>query len=207
VAVISSMMPVVGVALEVALDGRRLTLGLVLGLILSVAGAMLALDMGGSRGGGLSFGLGALICFASVAFFALGSRLTVSAFPEVTPLGRTAVTLSGAAVAATAVATVQWALGAPDPSLTAWGWTEVGAIVLFSIGALGVSQLMFIMSVERLGIGLSALHINAAPFYVMLILFGMGGAWNWTQAGAAAIVGLGVLIAQGMIPLPLGRRS
>jgi hypothetical protein len=65
---------------------------------------------------------------------------------------------------------------------------------------------MWIMSVERLGIGLSALHINAAPFYVMLILFALGAGWNWTQAGAAAVVGLGVLVAQGIITLPFGRR-
>jgi hypothetical protein len=32
----------------------------------------------------------------------------------------------------------------------------------------------------------------------MLILFTLGGAWNWTQTIAAAIVGLGVLIAQGV---------
>jgi hypothetical protein len=49
---------------------------------------------------------------------------------------------------------------------------------------------MWIMSVERLGIGLSALHINAAPFYVMLILFLFGGSWSWTRAAAAALVGL-----------------
>ena len=48
-------------------------------------------------------------------------------------------------------------------------------MLLFSIGALGLSQLLWIMSVERLGIGLSAMHINAAPFYVMLILFALGG--------------------------------
>jgi hypothetical protein len=43
--------------------------------------------------------------------------------------------------------------------------------------------------------------MNATPFYVMIILFAMGGAWNWTQAFAAAIVGLGVLVAQGVIRL------
>jgi len=202
VAVISSMLPVVGVMLEVAFDGRKLTLGLVLGLILSVAGALMALDFGT---GGLSFGLGALICFASVVTFAFGSRLTVSAFPDQSSLGRTTVTLTGAALAACPMALIQWGLGAPDPSFVAWGWKELGAILLFSIGALGISQLMFIMAVERLGIGLSAIHINAAPFYVMLILFALGGAWNWTQAAAAAIVGLGVLVAQGIIPLPSRR--
>jgi drug/metabolite transporter (DMT)-like permease len=92
------------------------------------------------------------------------------------------------------------------PSFAAWGWKEIGAILLFSVGALGISQVMWIMSVERLGFGLSALHINAAPFYVMLILFALGGLWNWPQAFAAALVGLGVLIAQGILPLPFGRR-
>jgi hypothetical protein len=48
---------------------------------------------------------------------------------------------------------------------------------------------------------MSSLHINATPFYVMLILFALGGSWDWTQALAAAVVGLGVLIAQGIVPL------
>jgi hypothetical protein len=35
----------------------------------------------------------------------------------------------------------------------------------------------------------------------MLILFAFGAAWNWQQALGAAVVGLGVLVAQGIIPL------
>jgi drug/metabolite transporter (DMT)-like permease len=206
-AVISSTLPVVGIALEVALDGRKVTLALILGLILSLAGGVMALDMGaGGVGGGLSLAWGALLCFGSVVSFAIGSRLTVTAFPKETPLGRTAVTLTGAAIAALVVAGAQVGLGGEMPSFAAWGWKEIGAILLFSVGALGISQVMWIMSVERLGIGLSALHINAAPFYVMLILFALGGLWNWPQAFAAALVGLGVLIAQGILPLPFGRR-
>ncbi len=201
-AVISATLPVVGIALEVILDGRKLTLALILGLILSLLGGFWALDL---SGGNLSLGLGALLCFGSVISFALGSRLTVTAFPDQTPLGRTAVTLTGAAVASMAAALVQGALGTPPPSFAAWGGTEVAALLLFSIGSIGISQVMFIMSVERLGIGMSSLHINAAPFYVMLILFGLGGTWNWSQAAAAVLVGLGVLIAQRLIPLPFGR--
>ncbi len=203
-AVISATLPVVGIALEVILDGRKLTLALILGLILSLLGGFWALDL---SGGNLSLGLGALLCFGSVISFALGSRLTVTAFPDQTPLGRTAVTLTGAAVASMAAALVQGALGTPPPSFAAWGGTEVAALLLFSIGSIGISQVMFIMSVERLGIGMSSLHINAAPFYVMLILFGLGGTWNWSQAAAAVLVGLGVLIAQRLIPLPFGRKT
>lgn len=205
-AVISSTLPVVGITLEVILDGRKITPALVIGLILSLIGGAMTLDPGGAAAGG-SMVWGALLCFGSVVSFTIGSRLTVTAFPDETPVGRTAVTLFGAAVAALAVAGAQVATGADMPSFAAWGPKEIGAILLFSVGALGVSQIMWIMSVERLGIGLSALHINAAPFYVMLILFALGGVWSWPQALAAALVGLGVLIAQGILPLPFARRS
>jgi uncharacterized membrane protein (DUF485 family) len=43
--------------------------------------------------------------------------------------------------------------------------------------------------------------MNATPFYVMIIMFAFGSPWIWTQAIGAAIVGLGVLVAQGIIPL------
>lgn len=200
-AVISSTLPVVGIALEVALDGRRVTAGLILGLMLSLVGGMMALDFDGD----MSMGMGALLCFGSVVAFAVGSRLTVTAFPALTPIGRTALTITGAALATGIAALAGIALGTPAPSPAPWGAQEIGALLLFSVGALGISQLMWIMSVERLGIGLSALHINAAPFYVMLILFAFGARWDWVQAGAAALVGLGVLVAQGIIPI--GRRA
>ena len=48
-----------------------------------------------------------------------------------------------------------------------------------------------------LGIGIASMHINAAPFYVMIFAVMAGGPWNWAQATGAAIVILGVLIAQG----------
>jgi drug/metabolite transporter (DMT)-like permease len=78
VAIITAMMPVIGIALECFLDGRRLTLALALGLILSLAGGLVALDLGAARPG---LGLGALAAFGSVFAFTWGSRATVTAFP------------------------------------------------------------------------------------------------------------------------------
>lgn len=201
-AVISATLPVVGIALEVVLDGRKLSRALVLGLLLSLAGGMMALDF---KAGGMSMGFGALLCFGSVLSFTLGSRLTVTAFPGLSPIGRTALTISGAAIAVSVVAGLGIATGTAPPDFSAWGWKETLALLAFSVGSLGISQLMWIMSVEKLGIGLSGLHINAAPFYVMIILFLLGGRWDWGQAAAAGLVAIGVLIAQGIIPL--GRRT
>lgn len=197
-AMISTTLPMVGIALEVVLDGRKLSVALVLGLLLSLAGGMMALDF---KAGGMSMGFGALLCFCSVLSFTLGSRLTVTAFPGLSPIGRTALTISGAAIAVSTVAALGIAFGAPPPDFSAWGWKETLALLAFSVGSLGISQLMWIMSVEKLGIGLSGLHINAAPFYVMIILFLLGGRWDWGQAAAACLVAVGVLIAQGIIPL------
>ena len=51
---------------------------------------------------------------------------------------------------------------------------------------------------------MSALHINLTPFYVMVFMLALGGGWSWLQALGAALVALGVVIAQGLIPI--GRR-
>jgi drug/metabolite transporter (DMT)-like permease len=195
VAIISASMPVVGIAIEVLLDGRKLSRGLVIGVALSLVGGVMALDGGNQR---LALGLGALMSFAAILVYTLGSRLTVTSFPDLSPLGRTTVTLAGAAVATTVAACAAALAGAAPPQWAALGWRELGALAIFAIGGMAISQVLWIRSVGHLGIALSSLHINATPFYVMLILFALGGAWNWTQAAAALVVGVGVFIAQGV---------
>lgn len=196
VAIISASMPLIGIAIEVMLDGRKLTPRLIIGLILALIGGVMAL---GSGAASLNLGLGALFCFASVLTFTFGSRMTVTSFPELSPLGRTTVTLTGAAILTTIAAFILAGLGAAGPDWQLLGWRELGALAVFSIGGLAISQVLWIMAVGQLGIGLSSLHINATPFYVMLILFMLGAGWSWPQAIAAAVVGLGVLIAQGLL--------
>ena len=198
VAVISAAMPVVGIAIEVVLDGRKMSLALVLGVLLSLAGGVMVLR---GDGDGLGWGLGAMWCFGSIVLYTLGSRMSVSAFPDLTPLGRTTVTLTGAALATSLAAGVNALLGGAGPQWEVLGLQELGALAVFAIGGLAISQVLWIMAIGSLGIAMSSLHINATPFYVMLILFAMGGAWQWTQALAAAVVGLGVLIAQGVVPI------
>ena len=205
VALVSASMPLIAIAIEVVLDARRLTAALVVGVLLSLGGGAMAMS---TEAGGVGLGLGALLCFLAVLLFTLGSRATVTAFALLTPLGRTTVTLTGAALTTCAAAGLNALLGGAAPQWALLGFNELAALALFSIGGLAISQMLWIMSVGNLGIALSSLHINATPFYVMGTLFALGGAWNWTQAWAAAVVALGVLVAQGIVRLgPAGTGS
>lgn len=199
VSVIAAMLPVFGMGIEILFDGRRLTGALVIGIALSLVGGMLAyaakLDQFG-------LGLGALAAMVSNLTYAMASRLTVTAFPGLTPLGRSAVTLAGAGVVSTVVALAMAAAGYGG-SWGSFGWQQVVALLVFSIGGMAISTILWISAMQSLGLGVSSLHINAAAFYVMIFAWMLGAAWNWTQAAGALIVGLGVLVAQGVIPLGL----
>lgn len=193
VAVISAAMPVLGIALETLLDGRRMTILLAVGLVLSIAGGLLAYA---EAMGSFRLGLGAAAAFALIACYTLGSRLTVSQLPGLTPLGRTTLTLAGAAVSTSVAAGIGAAIGLPGPDWAAIGMREIGALLVFSWLSLSLTQLLWIAAVGHLGIGMASLHMNAAPFYVMIFLFLLGSDWNWMQALGAAVVAAGVLIAQ-----------
>lgn len=198
VAIITAMMPLVGIGLELLLDGRRMTVPLALGLALSIAGGIVALDLGSASP---DLGIGALAAFGSVFAFTWGSRATVTAFPDLSPLGRTAITVAGAGISMSVLAVLYTAFGGPAVQWASIGAGEVAALVAASIGSIALSQTLWIVSVGLLGIGIASLHMNAVPFYVMLITFAMGGSWNWAQAIGAAIVVAGVAVAQGFVRL------
>ena len=72
----------------------------------------------------------------------------------------------------------------------------MGLLIIYSCLAIGISHILWIKSVAQLGIGLASFHLNAVPFYVMLILFLIGGSWIWNQTIGAIIVIIGVILAQ-----------
>jgi drug/metabolite transporter (DMT)-like permease len=201
VAIISATMPIVGIALECLLDGRKVTARLVGGLALSVVGGLVAL---GWTGGALplgtgALGTGALAAFAATLCFTWGSRATVTALPGMTALGRTAITVVTGGIVCCVAGGLGALWGAPGPDWQAFGWVQLWALVAFGIGSLAVSQLLWIAAIRDLGIGIASLHMNAASFYVMLFVVLGGGQWDWQRTFGAAIVVLGVMVAQGMV--------
>lgn len=193
VAIISAGMPVVGIALECLLDQRRLTPGLLAGLLLSIGGGVIACA---ARLEGLGLGLGAAMALIATVVFSWGSRATVKEFPDLTPLGRTALTIVGATVLVAAIAGLDMAFGQSD-----WQWQSLnrreGLLLLATgIGSLALSQLLWIVGVGRLGVGIASMHVNAAPFYVMIFMLMLGSPWSNWQAFGALVVAAGVLVAQ-----------
>ncbi len=194
VAIIAATMPVVGITLERLQDRRPIRARLILGLLLSLLGGTFAYV---SRIGSVTIGVGAVAAFASVAIFSWGSQRTVVDFPRISSIGRTAITFAGAALVLLIAWAASSATGGTRIVWSAFGRTEILALAVYGIGTLAISQILWIVSVERLGIGIASMHINAAPFYVMIFAVLLGAPWNWAQAAGAAIVVLGVLIAQG----------
>ena len=193
VAVISATMPVVGILLEVLFDGRPLQRWLVAGLVLSVTGGVLAYANGLSRFG---LGIGALLAFISVSVFVVSSRLTVKHLPNMSSIGSSTVTLAGGAIAVFIATSFANFAGGPTVNWAAFSPKEIVTALIYGFGSLGLSQVLWLAAVRGLGVGIASMHINAAPFYVMMFMLALGSAWNWWQALGAAVVAVAVVFAQ-----------
>lgn len=203
VALIATTTPIAAAAIEVYDRRRRIGRAFLLGLAATVLGGVIAVGDSPSA----AFGIGVVMAVGSGICFAWASDRAVQELPALSALGRSAITFVGAAVFTAMVFALAWGLGWE----LGWGLTgaqtetarllgisaqDWGLLAIYSLAAMALSQILFMASVGRLGIALTSFHINIAPFYVMIILVALGGAFDWRAALGAAVVGLGVLIAQ-----------
>lgn len=191
VAIIASACPVAAVICEMIWERRRLTRGFALGLGATVVGGLIA-----TGGGGVALGLGALAAVTSCFLFSWGSLQTVRALPMLSPLGRTALTMTGGALVMLMVLFLGEKAGydlVPQHAILASEW---GLLAIYALIGMALSQALWLAAVGRLGVALAAFHINIAPFYVMILMLALGGGWDWQAAFGASIVALGVVLAQ-----------
>ena len=192
-ALAAATMPIFAVALEIAFDGKRLNLRFLISIVLVVLGGLTA---SGIQFGDVQLGLGFLIGLFASSFFAWGSRATVKEFPRLTPLARTTVTTLGMTGFCAFVffgALIFKIEGTTIPTLTD---NDLILLLIYAWCALGLSQWVWIRGVGQVGIGVASFHLNAAPFYVMLIMLALGYSWSWLQAIGACIVAVGVIMSQ-----------
>ena len=193
-AIAASMMPIIGALLEVTFDGRRIRPRLLGGITLALVGGLLAI---GTRMSDGQFGWGSLLCLFSVVLFAWATRATTNGFSSLSFVGRTAITLSGSLFVVVVFYLVMLMLDLPGTRIGLLDSRHLVLLVFSSVASLALAQFLWIRGASGLGILLASLHVNAVPFYVMVIvvLF-LGEPWNWWQAAGAALVASGVMLAQ-----------
>ena len=185
-------MPVFAVTLEIFFDGRKMTLWFFFGVILVLTGGYIA---SGATFNNDGIGFAALIGLIGVALFGWSSRATVKNLPGMSTLGQTSVTSSGMAGISIVLYFICYILGLTETTSVVT-IEHLGLVLIYGWLGLGISQIFWIKGISQLGIGLASFHLNAAPFYVMFILFLLGGSWIWYQAIGALIVITGVIISQ-----------
>jgi drug/metabolite transporter (DMT)-like permease len=197
VAIIAASSPIAASLIEWVAERKALKATFLVGLAASVIGGIVATGGAAPAGGSaLNLWLGVTSAVVSCTLFAWGSYIAVRDFAGLSSIGRATITLAGGLVFTAVSFLVARAFGLAQGPLSIFDPRTLGLLAVYGIGGMAVSQFFWIASVERLGIGLAAFHINVAPFYVMLILIGLGGVWSWPQAIGAAIVALGVVVAQ-----------
>lgn len=193
-AVVASMMPIAGAMLEVLFDKRKLRFYLLVGITMTIVGGVMA------TGGRLSnnvFNIGPLLCFIAIFLFAWATRMTTNNFKNISPLGQTCITLSGSMITTNFVYITFLVFNIGETEIGSIDSKHIIILLLFSLPAIAISQLLWIWAAGRLGILMASLHMNAVPFYVMLIIVVFSeDLWNWDRAIGGLIVATGILVAQ-----------
>lgn len=193
VGIISTTMPLIAALLAWALDGRRPGGTVMAGIALAIAGGVVATSGGTGSGNGPRGG--ELLVLGSMVAWVWYSRAALTRLAGHGDLALSGLTFAAGALVLAAVLAVFLPLGLARHSLIldtanllAAGWMSVVAI--------GLSVPLWFASARLLGITVSAIHTNLAPFYVMLIALAVGGRISGRQVLGAALVAAGALLAQ-----------
>lgn len=190
---IAASMPIVAITLEVLFDGRRLRPHFLLGVVLVILGGVYA---SGASLAEADFGYGAIAGFFAALLFAGASRLTVKRLDQMSNMGQATLTMIGAMIFNLFAFVLCSATGLLPTTVGALSGSLWISLLIYALCGLAISQIFWVLSVARLGIGIASFHLNLTPFYVMIILVILGSAWNWTQAIGATIVVAGVSLSQ-----------
>ena len=194
VTIVVAMMPIAGAATEIVFDNRRLSWRLVVGLILAVLGGYLATAAQLTQG---HFGFGVVFCLGAIFLFAWVTRATTRQFETLSRTGQATVTLCGGMLVTLVCYGISIVAGFGEIHIGTVDTADWLPLLIFLLPSSGIAQLFWINGAGKLGILLASFHMNAVPFYVMVFLVLLSlDQWHWLQAGAVALVALGVLVSQ-----------
>ena len=130
----------------------------------------------------------------SVVLYTWFSRVSVKQLRVIPAFPRSALTLTAAGFTLLPILLViQWS-GFVELSFS-WSLPEFGLPVLLILGV-GFSMGFWMLSADRIGVTVAAIHINVVPFYVVILMLWFGGSLLFTQIAGAILVVVGVILAQ-----------
>jgi len=191
VALLATLIPVSAAILEVWDGRRKLTIKFAGGLIASITGGLIAV----SENISIDLGLGVLMALASGFFYMWASDKSVTGLPAISSIARSTITFTGAAVFTTFSFVIFFTLGFIEIPSGVTG-AQFFNLIIYSVIAMAISHIFFIIAVDKVGVAITSIHLNFAPFYVMIILFLLGGTWDLRAIIGASIVAFGVWLAQ-----------
>lgn len=192
--IVVAMMPLAGAAIEIAFDKRQLSANVSFGILLALYGGYLAT---GASIRDTEIGVGILLCLAAIFLFAWATRATTRQLDELSPTGQTTVTMMGGALFSCALYFGFLVSGSDEARGGVVTVDVLLPFLIYLIPSSGIAQLLWIFGAGRLGIMIASFHMNAAPFYVMLILVTLShGDLEARRALGAGIVIVGVILAQ-----------
>ena len=191
VALLATLIPVSATVLEVWDGRRKLNSKFILGLSASITGGFIAV----SENISIDLGWGVLMALGSGFCFMWASDKSVTRLSELSSIARSSITFTGAAVFTVISFAIFFALGLIEfPNLLSS--SQFLSLIIYSVIAMAISQIFFLAAVDKVGIAITSLHLNFSPFYVMIILFLLGGIWDLRAIIGASIVAFGVWLAQ-----------
>ena len=193
VGIISTTMPLISALMAWALDGLRPTAPVAVGIVLAIAGGIVATTDGTGSGAGPRGG--EILVLASMVAWIWYSRGALTRLAGHGDLALSGLTFAAAAIVVAGVLALALPLGLAEPRFVLDG-PNLAAVLWMGMIAIGLSVPLWFTSARILGLTVAAIHTNLAPFYVMLIAVGFGGTVSGRQVLGAVLVAAGALLAQ-----------
>lgn len=182
---LNSVGPALIAVTAVFIARERLRPAAVLGLALSLVGAVIVLVRFDSGGLGLDFGIGAIYMLIAVAMFVVYTVL--GRFLTSPPVSATAVQ---ALIASVLLVPAVLLLDAPGPA-DAPTWLGVLYIAVFPSA---LSYLMWNLAVRGIGAARAGVYLNLVPFFTALIGLFVGDPITWVQVSGGVLIVIGVIL-------------
>ena len=193
-AIAVAMTPVSGMLVEIIFDKRKMNFQIILGILIVLFGGLLA---SGIIFFPKSLNFGFFYCYLATLFFGWGTQATSKSLPKMSTIGRTTITLIGSVLCMGVLCLGSLFFDKELITIGNYDKYSLFLLFLFSVFSLAIAQSLWIWGSKKLGVMFASLHMNAVPFYVMVIMYILfHNSWDSIQAYGALIVAFGVFFSQ-----------